>query len=164
MAFSSRSRLYLSSAKSRFISAIVMPCGSLAQKFERVSGAHGPFLLHGKIKSAAAAAQKSRENVVAVKFHSQLVTGDARLADHDDRRCRPATGRRCEDRLPVSPSVVKFSPNMPHGRLMPGQFLPPEIVVFGRIAIDGFVTGRREPRDRPGGRHQDSAFATEPGR
>src|SRR5581483_10129699 len=53
-----------------------------AQKFERVSGSHDPLLLHRKIKSAAAAVQKSSENVTAVKFHGQLVTGNSRLANH----------------------------------------------------------------------------------
>src|SRR5438270_6554910 len=109
-----------------------------AQKLERVSGSHHPFLLHGKVKSAAAAAQKSPENVTAMEFHSQLVTGNSRLADGDNGGA---------DLQPVADVKIAFaeafrgevlaehSPRQAH----PGQLPAPEIVVLGRVAIHRIV-------------------------
>src|SRR5437764_5421029 len=109
-----------------------------AQKLERVSGSHDPFLLHGKVKSAAAAAQKSRENVTALEFHGQLVTGNSRLADRDNGGAglQPIADVKIAFAEPFRGEVLaEHAPRQTH----PGQLLAPEIVVLGRVAIDGFV-------------------------
>src|SRR5437763_2989134 len=109
-----------------------------AQKLERVACSDDPFLLHRKIKSAAAAAQKSRENVTALEFHGELVAGNTRLAHRDNGGAdlQSVANVKIAFAEPFRGEVLaEYAPRQAH----PGQLLSPEIVVLGRGALDGFV-------------------------
>src|ERR1700722_5432197 len=57
----------------------------LGEERERVSSSHRPFSFHRKVKTAAGTPQKAREDIFALEFRGQFVTGYARLTDHNDR-------------------------------------------------------------------------------
>src|SRR5579864_6441722 len=56
----------------------------LTENFEGVSSGNDSLPFHRKIEPAAAAPQKARQNVVALKLGRQLVAGDPRLPHYDN--------------------------------------------------------------------------------
>src|SRR6476620_6916909 len=106
----------------------------VAQKLESISGLYDAFLLHGKVKSAAAATQEASEDIRPVKFQRELVTGDARLTDHEDAGDDLEPISDVKVVFKKSPSGEVFSEHAP-GKLCSRQFLLPEWIVLRGVGV-----------------------------
>src|SRR5579863_694247 len=112
--------------------------GFMAEKFERVPRGDFAFLLHGKIKAAAATVQKEVDHIVALKFCSQLVTRHAGLTNHQHSRSDLKAIADMEIVFHDAAGCEILAERAPE-KIEAWQFLSPVLVMLRRISIDGFV-------------------------
>ena len=103
-----------------------------------IAATHFSLARDGHVESRPAACKESLHHVVGLKSHTKFVAREARLR-HDYFR-RPdrepvAKADRIFQQTVGSEVLPKYAPR----QLLAGQFSPPIIVVFERVAVDGLM-------------------------
>ena len=105
-----------------------------------VAGGDFAFARDGHIKTRAAAGQEALGHLVVTEPYAELVTGKARLGDHN---LRGADGEAVAEMDRIFEEVFALGSEilaeLAQGKFAAGKFGFPEGVVFEGVAVDGLV-------------------------